>query len=49
MFRERPRYELIGMAHAFSVGDWEHYYDLVDRTFPKINITMSLPFAEAGA
>jgi hypothetical protein len=45
----RHLYELIGMAHAFSVGDWERYYDLVDRTFPKINTTMLLPFSEAGA
>lgn len=45
----RHLYELIGMAHAFSVGDWERYYDLVERTFPKMNTTALLPFEETKA
>lgn len=40
----RHLYELIGMARPFSMGEWERYYDLVDRTFPKINTTLPLPF-----
>jgi P63C domain len=40
----RHLYELIGMARAFSVGEWERYYELVDRSFPKMNTTLPLPF-----
>lgn len=39
-------YELIGMARPFAVGEWEKYYRLVDRTFPRFNTTPELPFAE---
>jgi len=43
-------HELIGMARPFSVGKWERYYDLVNRTFPKINTTLLLTFnSEAEA
>lgn len=40
----RHLYELIGMARPFGIGDWEKYYDLVNRTFPKMNTTLMLPF-----
>lgn len=40
----RHLYELIGMARAFSVGQWDRYYDLVNRTFPKMNANLLLPF-----
>lgn len=40
----RHLYELIGMARAFSAGQWEQYYDLVNRTFQKVNTTGLLPF-----
>ena len=40
----RHLYELIGMSRPFSVGQWDQYYELVDRTFPKMNVTLSLPF-----
>lgn len=40
----RHLYELIGMARAFTIGQWEQYYDLVNRAFPKLNATMALPF-----
>jgi hypothetical protein len=42
----RHLYELIGMARPFSIGDWEKYYDLVNRTFPKMNANLLLPFPE---
>jgi hypothetical protein len=32
------------MARAFPNGEWERYYDLVNRMFPKMNTTMLLPF-----
>ncbi len=44
----RHLHELIGMARPFALGEWERYYDLVNRTFPKINTTLLLPF-EAGS
>jgi hypothetical protein len=34
-------YELLGMARACK--DWDEYYALVDRTFPRVGQTMSLP------
>jgi P63C domain len=37
-------YELLGMARASS--SWEQFYRLVDRTFPKLGDTISLPFTE---
>jgi hypothetical protein len=40
----RHLYELIGMARPFAVGDWDRYYDLVNRTFPKMNTNLYLPF-----
>jgi hypothetical protein len=40
----RHLYELIGMARAFSVGQWDQYYELVNRTFQKVNTTGLLPF-----
>jgi P63C domain len=40
----RHLYELIGMARAFSVGQWDRYYELVNRTFPKLNASRLLPF-----
>lgn len=40
----RHLYELIGMARPFAFGGWEQYYDLVDRTFPKMNTSLLLPF-----
>jgi hypothetical protein len=43
----RHLHELIGMARPFSTGEWERYYDLVNRTFPKINTTLLLPFDDA--
>jgi len=43
----RHLYELIGMARPFTVGQWEKYYELVDRTFPKVNTTALLPFDSA--
>lgn len=43
----RHLYELIGMARPFALGEWEKYYDLVNRTFPKMNTNLLLPF-EAG-
>lgn len=46
----RHLYELIGMARPFGWGEWPKYYDLVDRTFPKLNTTLLLPFeSEATA
>lgn len=38
-------HELIGMARPFDLGEWERYYELVNRTFPKINTTLLLPFS----
>jgi hypothetical protein len=44
----RHLYELIGMARAFAIGEWDRYYDLVNRVFPKLNTNLMLPFeAEA--
>jgi hypothetical protein len=40
----RHLYELIGMARPFAFGEWDKYYVLVDRTFPKMNASMLLPF-----
>lgn len=45
----RHLHELIGMARPFATGDWDKYYDLINRTYPKINTTLLLPFAEANA
>jgi hypothetical protein len=45
----RHLYELIGMARAFSLGQWEQYYQLVNRTFPKINTNFLLPYSEAAS
>ena len=42
----RHLYELIGMARPFSTGEWEKYYHLVNRIFPKLNANLALPFAE---
>jgi hypothetical protein len=36
-------YELLGMARPFAIGEWKKYYNLIDRTFPRINTTMALP------
>lgn len=36
----RRLYELIGMARASD--DWEKFYGLVDRTFPRVNTTLPL-------
>jgi hypothetical protein len=40
----RHLYELIGMARAFSTGQWDQYYRLVNQTFQKVNTTGLLPF-----
>ena len=40
----RRLYELIGMARAFQ--NWEPYYRLVDKTFPKMNTTLFLPMPD---
>jgi hypothetical protein len=40
----RRLYELIGMARAFD--NWDKYYRLVERTFPKMNSTMLLPMPD---
>lgn len=45
----RHLYELIGMARPFLIGEWDKYYDLINRTFPKINTTLLLPFSEGEA
>jgi hypothetical protein len=45
----RHLYELIGMARAFSTGQWEQYYGLVNRTFQKVNTTGLLPFESEKA
>lgn len=42
----RHLYELIGMARPFAIGEWERYYELVNRIFPKMNVTLSLPFED---
>ncbi|HUK25205.1 MAG TPA: P63C domain-containing protein, partial [Terriglobales bacterium] len=44
----RHLYELIGMARPFNVGEYDKYYDLVNRTFPKINTTLPLHFEASG-
>jgi hypothetical protein len=38
---KRRLYELIGMARASE--NWDKFYRLVDRTFPRVNTTMALP------
>lgn len=45
----RHLYELIGMTRAFAVGEWDKYYDLVNRTFPKLNASLFLNFDEERA
>jgi len=35
-------YELTGMARPFADGEWDKYYRLVDRTFPRVGTTMAL-------
>lgn len=40
----RHLYELIGMARPFARGEWDRYYDLLNRTYPKMNTTLALPF-----
>lgn len=45
----RHLYELIGMARPFDVGQWGKYYDLVNRTFPKLNASLFLNFEEEPA
>ena len=45
----RHLHELIGMSRPFAIGEWERYYDLVNRTFPKVNTSLLLPFPEANA
>lgn len=42
----RHLYELIGMARPFAAGEWAKYYDLVDRTYPKLSASLFLPFDE---
>lgn len=42
----RHLYELIGMSRAFSWGEWDKFYELVNRSYPKMNATLSLPFEE---
>ena len=36
--------ELIGMARPFGFGQRDDYYELVDRTFPKMNTSLMLRF-----
>lgn len=43
----RHLYELIGMARAFSWGEWDKFYELVNRVYPKMNASLLLPF-ESG-
>jgi hypothetical protein len=45
----RHLYELIGMARPFAFGEWDKYYDLVNRTFPKMNTNLLLPFEQESA
>lgn len=45
----RHLYELIGMARAFAFGQWDEYYELVDRTFPKWNTTLPIRFPREEA
>ncbi len=48
----RHLHELIGMSRPFGFGEWDKYYDLVNRIFPKRNASMFLPFegeSEANA
>ena len=40
----RHLYELIGMARPFGTGEWGKYYDLVNRTFQKLNASLFLDF-----
>lgn len=42
-------YELIGLAKAFSFGEWNRYYELVNRLYPKRNASLALPFDEASS
>ncbi len=37
---------LSGMYVSTVVGEWDRYYDLVNRTFPKMNTNLLLPFPE---
>jgi len=45
----RHLYELIGMARAFGWGEWDKYYELVSRAYPKMNTTLSIPFEESAS
>lgn len=40
----RHLYELIGMARAFGVGEWNKFYDLANQAFPKRNTSLFLNF-----
>jgi len=42
----RRLYELIGMARPYSPGEWDKYYHLIQRIFPKLNSTLLLPYDE---
>ena len=42
----RRLYELIGMARPYSLGEWDKYYHLVQKTFPKLNSNLLLPYDE---
>jgi hypothetical protein len=39
----------MGMARPFSAGEWEKYYHLVNRTFPKVNSNLLLAFDTESA
>jgi len=43
----RHLYELVGMMRASET--WDKFFRIVDRTFPKINTTMLLPYEETEA
>lgn len=45
----RHLYELIGMARPFGFGEYAKFYELVERTFPKVNTSLLLPFEEEQA
>ncbi len=36
--------ELIGMSKAFAWGEWDKFYDLVNRAYPKMHASLPLPF-----
>jgi hypothetical protein len=40
----RHLYELLGMARASE--SWERFYRLADRTFPRVNTNLLLPFED---